>query len=166
MFGPVAQEALFYLPFTIPIAIWVSYSDMSRMKIPNKANYALFAVFIVVGFLILPLGEYLWRYVHFAVALLIGLVMNLARMMGAGDAKFIAALAPMIPLADVGNVMFVFAAVLIIGFVLHRTARSIPMIRNLAPDWKSWDRKDFPMGLNLSSALVAYQILTLTPFWA
>ena len=166
MLGLTLAEALFYLPFTIPIAIWVSYSDMARMKIPNKANYALFGVFVVMGFLALPLEEYLWRYVHFAVALVIGFVMNMARMMGAGDAKFIAALAPMIPLADIGNVMFVFAAVLIIGFVLHRTARRIPAIRNLAPHWKSWDRKDFPMGLNLSSALVVYQVLTLTPVWA
>ena len=37
-------EAAWFLPFVIPIAIWVAWSDMSSMKIPNKAVLALLAV--------------------------------------------------------------------------------------------------------------------------
>ncbi|MGH1368678.1 MAG: A24 family peptidase [Maritimibacter sp.] len=162
MFAPVTFEALWYLPFTVPLAIWVAYSDMSRMKIPNRAVMATFLVFVVMGFLVLPFQEYLWRYTHMLVALAVGFVLNLARLMGAGDAKFIAAFAPFIALRDLGNFAYIFAAVLIIGFVMHRSARRIPAIRGLAPQWESWDRKDFPMGLCLAGALIVYQVLTLT----
>ena len=34
---PTVREALVFLPFVLPIALWVAWSDMARMKIPNKA---------------------------------------------------------------------------------------------------------------------------------
>lgn len=165
MFAPLAHEALWFLPFTLPIAIWAAWSDMARMKIPNKAVAALFLVFVIVGALVLPFEDYLWRYLHMVVALVVGFVMNAARMMGAGDAKFIAAMAPFVALPDLGNFAYVFAAVLLIGFALHRIARRIPAIRAATPTWESWERKDFPMGLCLSGTLITYQVLTLT-LWA
>ena len=44
-----ASSALWFLPFAIPIAIWVAWSDMKFMKIPNMAVLALLAVFLGVG---------------------------------------------------------------------------------------------------------------------
>ncbi len=43
------RTALWFLPFVLPIALWVAWSDMKFMKIPNKAVLALVAVFAVVG---------------------------------------------------------------------------------------------------------------------
>ena len=52
-----ALAALIFLPFVLPIAIWVAWSDMKFMKIPNKAVVALAAVFLLLGPLALPLGD-------------------------------------------------------------------------------------------------------------
>ena len=46
--------ALTFLPFALAIGIWVAWSDMRFMKIPNKAVLALGAVYLAVGFLVLP----------------------------------------------------------------------------------------------------------------
>ena len=44
-----AATAFWFLPFALPIAVWVAWSDMKFMRIPNKAVLALTAVFLVVG---------------------------------------------------------------------------------------------------------------------
>ena len=48
--------ALWFLPFVLPICIYVAWSDMKYMKIPNTSVLALVGVFAVVGLLALPLG--------------------------------------------------------------------------------------------------------------
>ena len=149
-------EAPVFLVTTLPIAIWVAWSDMATMKIPNMAVIALVVVFAVVGLLALPLPEYLWRYSHFAVVLVVGFVLNLAGAIGAGDAKFAAAMAPFVPAIDAMPFMMLFAAVLLAAFATHRLFRAIPLVRRRFPEWESWTRRDFPMGLALSGALIAY----------
>ena len=155
------DAAFWFLITTLPIALWVAWSDMATMKIPNYAVYSLTAVYVVVGFLVLPLDEYLWRYLHLIVVLVIGCLRNLARALGAGDAKFAAAMAPFFALSDWSFVLFLFAGVLIVAFVTHRLFRAIPAVRRLTPHWESWTRKDFPMGLALSGTLIAYFALVL-----
>lgn len=149
-------EAPVFLVTTLPIAIWVAWSDMATMKIPNMAVIALVAVFAVVGLLALPLPEYLWRYSHLIIVLIIGFVLNLAGAIGAGDAKFAAAMAPFVPTVDAMPFMMLFAAVLLAAFATHRLFRAIPSVRRGFPEWESWTRRDFPMGLALSGALIAY----------
>ena len=94
--------AAWFLPFVLPITVWVAWSDMATMKIPNKAVLALLAVFIVVGLVALPFNDYVWRYLHFGVVIVIGFIMASVGMMGAGDAKYGAAMAPFIALQDLG----------------------------------------------------------------
>jgi prepilin peptidase CpaA len=153
-----AWSAMWFLPFALPISIWVAWSDMKFMKIPNKAVIALMAVFLVVGLIALPLGEYGWRLTHFVVVLTVGFVLNMAGAVGAGDAKFAAAMAPMIALGDAQVALFLFAAVLLTAFVVHRFFRAFPKIRSGAPDWKSWTSNKFPMGLTLVGTLLFYLI--------
>ena len=149
--------ALWFLPFTAPIAFYVAWSDMKFMKIPNKAVYALVAVFALVGLIALPFEAYMWLWLHLVTVLVIGFVMSTARLIGAGDAKFAAAMAPFIALGDAVQFCYLFSAVLLAGFATHRTARRIPAVVGALPDWESWNRKkDFPMGLALGSALVIY----------
>ena len=154
-----ALSALWFLPFALPIALWVAWSDMARMKIPNKSVAALALVFALVGLAALPLEVWAWRWSHLGVVLAIGFVANMAGMMGAGDAKFAAAMAPFIAREDTIAFFYLFAAVLIAGFIAHRSAKRMAWVRSRTPAWESWARKDFPMGLCLGAALVFYLII-------
>lgn len=162
-------QALVFLIVTLPSCLWAAWSDMRSMKIPNRANDIMFAAFVVAGGGLVLWGgdpdwnwsDYLWRYAHFAVALVIGMAMTAARLMGAGDAKFLAAAAPFVALGDLGLLAILYLAVLIVTFILHRIARATP-IRNLAPGWTSWEPgKRFPMGLAFGVTLPLYFLLAL-----
>ncbi len=153
--------AAWFLPFVLPICLYVVYTDVSRMKITNKANLALAGVFMVIGLIALPFDVYLWRLLSLLIVLIVGIVLNAAGVMGAGDSKFIAAAAPYIALGDLSLMMWLFTATLLASFVTHRTAKYTPL-RKLAPSWASWDQgKKFPMGLALGSTLAIYLVLGL-----
>ena len=143
---------------SLPICLWVAYTDLSQMKIRNQAVLALFGVFVVAGlFVVAPLTEYLWRYVQLAVVLAAGFVLSSVRALGAGDAKFAAAMAPFVAPGDYGAVLMLFAVLLIATWLLHRAARAVAPVRNLAPGWKSWsETKDFPMGITLAATQLTY----------
>lgn len=154
-----ASSALWFLPFAAPICIWVAWSDLKSMKILNVAVAALIVVFLAVGVFALDLSEMPWRLLHFVVLLVIGFVLNALGMLGAGDAKFIAAAAPFVALPDAGFVMMLLAAMLVIAFILHRVLRASAGFRKLTPSWESWEHKDFPMGLALGPCLLTYLAL-------
>lgn len=151
--------ALCFVPFAVPIGIWVAWNDMAFMKIPNKAVMALFVAFAVVGLVALPFTDYLWRYAQLAAVLVIGFVLNMARAVGAGDAKFAAAMAPFVDPGDLRILLVLFTAVLLAAFATHRAARAVPAVRGAFPAWESWTRRDFPMGLALGSTLIFYLLL-------
>ena len=132
----LASAALWFAPFVVPICIYICYTDMKGMRIPNHAVVLLFLVFALVGLIALPLDAYLWRYLHLAVVLVAGIALNAGGAMGAGDAKFAAAAAPLIHLGDLRFLMAVFAANLLAAFIAHRIAKH-SMLRRLAPDWRS-----------------------------
>lgn len=151
--------ALWFLPFAIPISLWAAWSDLKYMKIPNKAVLALLGVFVVVGLVALPFDAYLWRYLHFALVLVLGFALNMVGAIGAGDAKFAAAMAPFVAWGDVMQLLLVFAAVLLAAFLTHRLFRSVPAFRAFTPEWQSWDNKDFPMGFALGGTMIVYLII-------
>ncbi len=158
-FDTQATAALWFLIFATPICLWVAWSDLRSMKIPNKAVIALVCVYLAVGIAVLPLPDYLWRLSHLAALLLVGIGANAAGLMGAGDAKFIAAAGPFVALGDASAVMLLLAGVLLAAFATHRLARMSPL-RRLAPDWASWHSgRRFPMGLALGPALALYLAL-------
>lgn len=146
---------------TLPITAWVIWSDLKFMKIPNKAVIAMLGVFAVVGFMVIPLEPWLWRWANFAVVLVVGIVLNAVIHFGAGDAKYAAAAAPFIALnpTSIRLVLVLMAAMTLSAFITHRAARAIPALRGLAPDWLSWTRKDFPFGIPLAGTLSAYLLL-------
>ncbi len=158
MLAATPLEGLVLGLLSLPICVYVAYTDLSQMKIRNTAVLALFVVFVVAGlFVITPLVEYLWRFVHLAVVLAAGFVLTMIRAVGAGDAKFAAAMAPFVALPDLPEVLILFAILLVVTWVGHRIIRSIPAIRNLAPDWRSWsEKKDFPMGITLAATHLTY----------
>ena len=153
-------QALWFLLAALPICLAVSWNDLKSMRIPNKLVLATLIAYGVLGLIALPLEDYLWRWSHFVIFLIIGMFGNFIRMIGAGDAKFIAAAAPFIAPNDGLYVIMVLAFCIMGGFAVHRLAK-YTKLRKLAPDWKSWSTgKKFPMGFPLSMTLLVY---LLTP---
>lgn len=149
--------SLVFLLLAAPVCIWVAWSDMKSMRIPNTAVITLFGLFVLSGPFVLSLEEYAWRFTHLAAVLAAGFVLNIAGQVGAGDAKFAAAMAPFVALADAFAVLFIFAAMLLAAFATHRLFRRLPFARAMGADWRSWDiPKDFPMGFALAGTLLAY----------
>ena len=154
-----AAAALWYLPFVLPLCLYTAFTDMREMRITNQTVLALAGLFLVLGLITLPLPEYGLRLVQGVIVLLIGVVLNAAGVMGAGDAKFIAAAAPYIPREDAMLVLMIYAATLLGAFCAHRLARHTAL-RRIAPHWRSWDQGNkFPMGLALGGTFAIYLIL-------
>ncbi|MCK0169289.1 prepilin peptidase [Jannaschia sp. S6380] len=142
---------------SIPVCLWVAYTDLSEMKIRNEAVLALFAIFAVAGPFLMPFDVYLSRYLHLLAILMLGFGLATIGAMGAGDAKFAAAMAPFVAFGDVAEIMVLFAVLLVLTWTLHRSARMVEPVRNLAPGWKSWaEPKAFPMGITLASTQLSY----------
>ncbi len=150
------RDALIFLPLVLAICLWVAWSDMKFMKIPNKAVLALGGLFVLIGPLLLPFYDWLWAIALMVIVLAIGFAMSTFRMVGAGDAKFAAAMAPYFVGGDAVFIMLLIAACLIGALVVHRLLRRIPRVRAATPDWMSWTRGDFPAGLALASAVLIY----------
>jgi prepilin peptidase CpaA len=156
-------EALWFLPFVLPICVWVAISDLRSMRIPNVAVLALAGVFLVIGLIVLPFDAYLWRLAALGIVLLVGFVITSLGMVGAGDAKFAAAMAPFVAPGDGLFFLMLFSLVLIGSWITHRTAGRVPAVRRATPDWVSWDRgKLFPMGVALAGALAIYLAMGLS----
>lgn len=160
-----AQAALGFLVLVTPICAWAVYTDLKFMKLYNRQTDLLLAVFVVTGVFLLPFDAYLWRLVHFLVLLAVGIFLNQVAHFGAGDAKFMASAAPFFAHAPdhVMLAILLLSAFLLGAFATHRLARMVPAVRRMAPDWVSWTRKDFPMGLALVGTLWTYlAIVALT----
>ncbi len=148
--------AMWFLPFVLPICVYICYTDMSQMRIPNHAVAALFFVFVIVGFFVLPFDAYLWRFSHLIIVLIAGMALNAAGALGAGDAKFTAAAAPFIHIGDLRFLMALFAATVVAAYVTHRLGKH-SFLRKLAPNWVSWSSGTrFPMGMALGGTLALY----------
>ena len=155
MMLPLAA-ALTFLPIAVVIGIWVAWSDMRAMKIPNQAVLALGAAYLITGPFVLPLMTYLWGWALCAIVLAFGFVLNAAGALGAGDAKFAAAMAPYFVRSDLRFDLGLYAACLLGAFAAHRLMRAVSAFRRAVPDWASWTHQRFPMGLALSGMLIFY----------
>lgn len=158
---PTAWTALWFLVPALPIGLWVAWSDMKFMKIPNTAVLALAGAYLVIGPVALGLHLWLWGIGLGLVTLVIGFLVSSARLVGAGDAKFAAAMAPYFAGSSAPMVMTLFAGCLLAAFVAHRLMRMVPAFRAATPDWQSWTHRKFPMGLALSGTLCFYFLLGL-----
>ncbi len=161
----VPASALAFLVLVTPICAWVAYTDLKFMKIRNNAVVALFLVYLIAGPFLLPLDVWAWRWTHLLIVFTIGIILNVIAHFGAGDAKFAAAAAPFFASAPshIQLMIFLLCGSLLGAFAAHRILRSIPAVRRMAPDWESWRRKDFPMGLSLIATLWGYlAIVALT----
>jgi prepilin peptidase CpaA len=156
--------ALWFLPAVTAIGIWVAWSDMKFMRIPNKAVLAMLLAYLVFGPIALPLQAWLWGWALAAGVLAIGFLATAGGVMGGGDAKYAAGMAPFLIGADWRVVLALFAACLLAAFCAHRVMRWVPPFRRATADWESWQRNDFPMGLALAGTIIFYFSLSLLVF--
>lgn len=152
-------SALAFLIMVTPVCAWVIWTDLKYMKIRNTAVMALVAIYALAGPFLLPLDVWAWRWLHLVVVLAIGVFLNAVAHFGAGDAKFAAAAAPFFSLSALPLVIVLLAAFILGAFTAHRMFRRIPAVRAAAPDWVSWTRADFPLGLALVGTLWAYLLI-------
>lgn len=158
---PSHWSTLWFLLPVLAIGIWVAWSDMKFMKIPNTAVLALAAVFVVVGPIALPFNTYLWGLALGLITLVVGFIASSLRTVGAGDAKFAAAMAPFFAESSPVLVFTLFAGCLLAAFFAHRLMRLVPPFRAATADWASWTNRKFPMGLALSGTISFYFLLGL-----
>jgi prepilin peptidase CpaA len=152
------------LPAVTAIGIWVAWSDMKFMRIPNKAVLAMLLAYLVFGPIALPLQTWLWGWALGAAVLAVGFFSTAAGLMGGGDAKYAAGMAPFLIGADWRVVLALFAACLLAAFAAHRLMGLVPAFRRATGDWESWQRNDFPMGLALSGTIIFYFSLSILFF--
>jgi prepilin peptidase CpaA len=162
MFELSPTAALWLLPVALPISVFCAWNDMRAMKIPNLAVGAMIVGFAIVGLFAFGFPQYLWQWTHLIVVLMIGFLLNVAGVFGAGDAKFAAAAAPFVALGDLEILAWLMASCIFAGFVTHRIVKHTPL-RLLVPHWQSWTSgRRFPMGLPLGMTLVFYLLLAAT----
>ncbi|MEO1551554.1 MAG: prepilin peptidase [Pseudomonadota bacterium] len=151
-----AVPVLFFLA-ALPLCLYGAWTDLSRMRLSNKLNLTLFAVFLVLGLLLLPFESYLWRMAAAAIAFAVGFFINALGLVGGGDAKFCAAGIPWIATEHLSPFIMVFFTMMLAAFITHRMFRAIPSVRRATGDWVSWDAgRKFPMGMALSGSLLFY----------
>ncbi|MCX7888747.1 MAG: prepilin peptidase [Rhodobacteraceae bacterium] len=160
---PQAYTVLFLL--CLPVCLYVAWSDLKFMKIPNRAVIALLAIFVVAGLAVIPFEAWLWRWLNLAIVFAIGFALYALAGWGAGDAKFAAAAAPFFAqsVPDIQLAMFLLAGMSLGALGAHRLLRLIPAVTRATPDWKSWTHARFPFGTALAGTLLAYLALKAFP---
>lgn len=168
MISPIAAATL--LPFATAVGLWVSWSDLKFMKIPNQASIVMVAVWIVVGLLLVLLQAMslkLWAMGLGlgAAVLVVTFILNALGAIGGGDAKFAAAMAPAFIYANLTLLATIYIACSLGALAAHRLLKYVPAYRAATPDWKSWTHPGFPFGTTLAATLIFYLLAVLSPLF-
>lgn len=144
---------------------------MRTMKISNNSLIVLLVAYAVLGPFAFGFPMYLWQWLNFPIVLVVCMALWALRVMGGGDAKMIAAMAPFFVVDDWYLIMQLFVACLLGALTIHSIFRFTPL-KNLAPDWESWSARRgdlrggifgldlaFPKGFPLSMTLLFYLLL-------
>lgn len=144
------------------IALWAAAVDALYMRIPNAVHVALLAVFVVLVVPGLPWQETAARLVVAAVLFAVGFGLYAANVMGAGDVKYLAAAAPLVPpdpmVILVWLLMVTIAGLPVLAF--HRLAGLVPGAGRFPSFAESGY---FPYGPAISIGLVCILWLTGGP---
>jgi len=154
--------ATIFLIVTFPLLFWCAWTDLKSMRIPNNTNIMIFGVFLVLGAFFMPLPEFGLRLVQAFVVLTIFFFLNSAGLIGGGDAKLFAAIAPYVALPDLTGYLVLLSLLTLAAVAGHRVAPLIPVLKDNIAGWESWNgRKKFPFGLPLAMSLSAYLIMII-----
>ena len=152
-----------------PAALIVAAAnDLYEFKIPNWISIVLIAVYPVAGVAVgAPISEIFEGFLIGAGALVIGFGLFAARIIGGGDAKLFAAIAPWVGAAALGHYLFYTAIAGLALTLTIMTFRTLPILPVYAR--APWlmnlhaRKKDVPYGV----ALAAGGLLSFsqTPFF-
>ena len=153
----VASAALVLLIASLPLTIGAAWSDMRSMILSNRMVLATLAVFVLVGPMVLPFGDYLFRLGVAAVILEVMIGLFALGAVRGGDAKYLTALIPYFAPGDLFQAAHLLGVVGLSAFITHRVFARIPAVRRMTPDWLSWRAKrHFPYGLVLAGSQIFY----------
>ena len=160
---PTTTQALWLLPFLIPLCFWVTFTDLKYMKIRNEAVIATAAVWLILGYFAVGMHYWLWGFAIMAIVLVLTFIGNILGLFGAGDANFAAAISSIYAGGDWRLILVLYMTCSIGALLVHRILRGIPAVRNASADWKSWHSRKFPFGLALSSMAIFYLLAAFLP---
>ncbi len=141
----------------IPLMVYVMWSDLRELRIPNWTVLAVLGVFVVTGLWGLPFETFLWRLAHGVIFLLIGFsIYAFGRgKIGGGDMKLIAVLVPFVAGAHALFVLLTYVIVTFVALVFHRLVRA--RLKGRQTGWIAFDQKIyFPVGLILGLTILIY----------
>ena len=140
-----------------PLMVYVMWSDLKSLRIPNWTVLAVLGVYLVTGLWGLPLEVFLWRLGYAAAFLVVGFAIYALAggKVGAGDMKLIAVLIPFVSASDVLFVLFLYGVVTLVGLMIHRLIRA--RLRGRKTGWLALDQAIYyPVGLVLGVTTLIY----------
>ncbi|WP_147125701.1 prepilin peptidase [Shimia ponticola] len=151
-----ASAALVFLLIMAPVWVFMSWDDMSNLRIRNGLVLFVLGVFVVLGPLLMPINLYLGQLLQITIVFAAIIVLYAAGTMGGGDAKFMAAASPFFLREDWVLVLMLFIACALAAFVVHRAFLWFGADRQ-TPLWLSWrSGKRFPLGFALGGVVTIY----------
>lgn len=151
----------FAIAAMLPLMLLTAWYDLKHLRIPNWLPLAVLAVFLVAGLWALPLETFLWRLGAGAGVLAAGFALFAAGLVGGGDAKMAAALAPFVAGEDVPALLLLYAVVTLALLLVLRLA--MQLARHRATGWRAIDQyarpareRVFPMGLIFAITIAIY----------
>lgn len=120
--------------------------------------------FVVSGIFLLDFDIFLWRLFGGFIVLVIGFALFSIGGIGGGDAKFAAAMALFIDHTHLASFLLILAMFALLGVVLHKILGKMGFMSKITDTWESWrieksgKKKNFPLGLGMSGALIYYQL--------
>ncbi|HEX6102964.1 MAG TPA: prepilin peptidase [Alphaproteobacteria bacterium] len=145
----------------LPLMALTAWYDLKELRIPNWLVLAVLAVFLVAGPWGLPLETVLWRLGAGVLVLAAGFALFAGGLIGGGDAKMAAALAPFVAAEDVPALLVLYAAVTLVLLLVLRVA--MQFARHRPTGWRAVDQyarpareRVFPMGLIFAVTVAVY----------
>lgn len=137
------------------VLLGAAYSDLKQFKIPNLMPVLLMALYACYVAIVGMSAFSWWHAAHFAIALIIGMVLFAMKWFGGGDAKLYAAVAIWFPLQKAHFLLFyvgIAGLVLAILFILTRKFTK-------GPDGKKRTDRRIPYGVAIAFGAIACWLL-------
>lgn len=145
-----------------PVAIWghwiavallvaVIIYDLRFMRLPNLLVLLFVLVFALTVAWTLPLNDLAWRVGVALAILLVGAAANVAKLLGGGDVKTLAALILFVPRESLLSFAFLFCICMIVGIMGLLALRRVLRTKN--PIWRGLQENGrYPMGISIGMA--------------
>ena len=134
------------------LVTYASWTDVKQRRIPNWVSAVTLVAGLSAAFAVGGIEQLGWSAAHFAVALVAGMILTAFRWIGAGDAKFYAAIAAWLPI-QLGLWLLVSVAlaglVLLVAFSMKRRGR----ITRTSAGQSDFDKLPYGIAIGLGGLL-------------